>query len=44
MSRITQLGNEMQMSLFIKAQLFHQSCIHSSEGTDNYISMWKNVY
>lgn len=24
MSRIIQLGNEMQMSLFIKAQLFHQ--------------------
>lgn len=27
MSRIIQPSNEMQISLFIKAQLFHQFCI-----------------
>lgn len=44
MSKIIQPSNEMQISLFIKAQLFHQFCIHSSVRTDNYIAMWKNVY
>lgn len=44
MNRIIQPGNEMQISLFIKAQLFHQFFRHSSVGTDNYIALRKNVY
>lgn len=41
MSRIIQPSNEMQISLFMKAQLFHQFCIHSSVRTDNYIAVEK---
>lgn len=32
MSRIIQPSKKMQISLFIKAQLFHQFCTHGSVG------------
>lgn len=35
MSRIIQPSDEMQIFLFIKAQLFHEFCMHSS--------MWTNI-